>query len=116
MGTVGYMSPEQVKGQDVDHRSDIFSFGVLLFEMLTAKRPFRGETPIEVMSAILNKGNLPESTRQGAHLHRHSSASSATVWRSDLLIGSRSTRDLADLESLAGTYTTSGSTFSVARS
>ena len=52
MGTVGYMSPEQVKGAQVDHRSDIFSFGVVFYEMLTGKRAFRGESPIEVMSAF----------------------------------------------------------------
>ena len=59
MGTVGYMSPEQVRGLDVDHRSDIFSFGVMLHEMLAAKRPFHGETNAEIMTAIL-KQDAPE--------------------------------------------------------
>jgi serine/threonine protein kinase len=55
MGTVGYMSPEQVRGQDVDHRSDIFSFGVILYEMLSGRRTFSGESAIEVMNAILKE-------------------------------------------------------------
>lgn len=53
MGTVGYMSPEQVRGQDADHRVDIFSFGVILYEMLNGKRAFQGESSVEVMNAIL---------------------------------------------------------------
>ena len=54
MGTVTYMSPEQARGGKVDHRSDIFSFGVLLHEMLTARPPFRGNTGIDTMHAILH--------------------------------------------------------------
>ncbi len=55
LGTVGYMSPEQVRGQTVDHRSDIFSFGTILYEMLAGKRPFQSETSADVMSAILRE-------------------------------------------------------------
>ena len=59
MGTVGYMSPEQVKGRAVDHRSDIFSFGTILYEMLSGRRAFHGESAAETMSAIL-KEDPPE--------------------------------------------------------
>ena len=55
MGTVGYMSPEQVRGQAVDHRSDIFSLGVVLHEMLSGERAFQGDSNIEVMNAILKE-------------------------------------------------------------
>ena len=59
MGTAGYMSPEQVRGKAADHRSDIFSFGAILFEMISGKRAFHGETPADTMSAIL-KEEVPE--------------------------------------------------------
>jgi eukaryotic-like serine/threonine-protein kinase len=55
LGTVGYMSPEQVMGNAADHRSDIFSFGSVLYEMLSGRRPFAGETAAEVMTAILKE-------------------------------------------------------------
>jgi Tol biopolymer transport system component/predicted Ser/Thr protein kinase len=62
IGTVGYMSPEQVKGQPADHRSDIFCFGLVLYEMLAGKRAFTGGSSIEVMNAILKEDppELPE--------------------------------------------------------
>jgi Tol biopolymer transport system component len=55
MGTVGYMSPEQVRGLEADHRSDIFAFGAILYEMVTGKRAFTGETAAETMTAILKQ-------------------------------------------------------------
>src|SRR5262249_31020844 len=55
MGTVGYMAPEQVKGLLADPRSDIFSFGAVLYEMLSGRRAFRGDSAVETMSAILNE-------------------------------------------------------------
>jgi eukaryotic-like serine/threonine-protein kinase len=53
IGTAGYMSPEQVRGDAIDHRSDIFSFGAVLFEMLTGQRAFDGATGPEMMAAVL---------------------------------------------------------------
>lgn len=55
MGTVGYMSPEQVRGNEADHRSDIFSFGSILYEMLSGERAFQRETLAETMTAILKE-------------------------------------------------------------
>jgi eukaryotic-like serine/threonine-protein kinase len=55
VGTLGYMAPEQIQGGEVDHRSDIFSFGVLFFEMLTGKLPFRGEHEAAMVYSIVNE-------------------------------------------------------------
>ncbi|MEK6325273.1 MAG: protein kinase, partial [Acidobacteriota bacterium] len=55
MGTVGYMSPEQVRGHEADHRADIFSFGVILYEMLSGQRAFQGESLAETMTAIVKE-------------------------------------------------------------
>ena len=55
LGTFGYMAPEQVRGLEVDHRSDIFAFGAVLYEMLSGERAFKGETAADTMTAILTK-------------------------------------------------------------
>ena len=59
VGTAGYMSPEQVAGRAVDHRSDIFSFGCILYEAATRRKPFAAETGIETMHKILNEKPVP---------------------------------------------------------
>ena len=59
MGTVPYMSPEQLRGEDLDGRSDIFSFGAVLYEMLSGRRPFEAKSTAEVISAILTAEPLP---------------------------------------------------------
>jgi eukaryotic-like serine/threonine-protein kinase len=68
LGTAGYMSPEQVRGEDLDHRSDIFSFGSVLYEMLSGNRAFKGDTSVETMSAILRE-DPPELTRATPPVH-----------------------------------------------
>ncbi|MEO8430024.1 MAG: protein kinase [Acidobacteriota bacterium] len=55
LGTIGYMSPEQVRGKPADARSDLFSFGAILYEMLAGQRPFRGDSAADTMSAILRE-------------------------------------------------------------
>ncbi len=59
MGTMRYMSPEQTRGQVVDDRSDIFSFGIVLFQMLSGDHPFRADSDCEVMAAILDRAPRP---------------------------------------------------------
>ena len=65
MGTMGYMSPEQLRGKNADARSDIFSFGAILYEMLSGRRAFRGDSMAETMSAILKEDppDLSETTK-----------------------------------------------------
>jgi serine/threonine protein kinase len=69
LGTFPYMSPEQIQGKRLDHRTDIFSLGIIFYEMITGMRPFRGDTSAELISSILRdtpppisdlKGNMPE--------------------------------------------------------
>jgi Tol biopolymer transport system component len=76
MGTVGYMSPEQVRGQTADHRADIFAFGAILYEMLAGKRAFQRPTSPETMAAILNEdppgisgvaANVPPALQRVVH-------------------------------------------------
>ena len=66
-GTPGYMSPEQVRGQESDYRSDIFSLGLMLYEMLAGKPAFQGDSAVEVMHAIVTEDppELPESVPDG---------------------------------------------------
>jgi len=59
LGTAAYMSPEQAQGEDVDHRSDIFSFGVVLYELIATKLPFRGEHQAALMYSLFNEDRQP---------------------------------------------------------
>src|ERR1700730_3816810 len=113
MGTMGYMSPEQLKGQTVDHRSDIFSFGAILYEMLSGKRAFRGDSMAETMSAILredppdlsetNKTVSPALERVVRHCLEKNPAERF-----------HSARDLAfAIESLSGSAISSGQTVTI---
>ena len=113
MGTMGYMSPEQLKGKTADHRSDIFSFGAILYEMLSGKRAFRGDSMAETMSAILreeppdlsetNKTVSPSLERVVRHCLEKNPAERF-----------HSARDLAfAIESLSGSAISSGQTTSI---
>jgi Tol biopolymer transport system component len=102
MGTMGYMSPEQVRGQATDHRTDIFTLGAILYEMLSGRRAFRGDTPADTASAILREDppdfsdtarNLPPGVE---HIVRHCLEKNPAE-------RFQSARDLAfDLERLSG--------------
>jgi len=101
LGTAGYMSPEQVRGLTVDHRSDIFTFGSIFFEMLSGKRAFSRDTAAETMTAIL-KEDPPELTQ----LNRNISPALERIARHCLEKSPdqrfQSARDLAfDLEALS---------------
>ena len=110
MGTMGYMSPEQLKGQPADHRSDIFSFGAILYEMLSGMRAFRGDSMAETMSAILR-----EDPPDLSETNKTVSPALERVVRHCLEKNPEerfhSARDLAfAIESLSGTATSSGQT------
>ncbi|HZS07752.1 MAG TPA: protein kinase [Blastocatellia bacterium] len=66
MGTVPYMSPEQVRGEELDARTDIFSFGTVLYEMISGRRPFEAKSTAEIVSAILTREPPPLRDQEGA--------------------------------------------------
>jgi eukaryotic-like serine/threonine-protein kinase len=67
LGTAGYMAPEQVRGEAVDHRADLFAFGAIFYEMLTGQRAFRRASSVETMNAVLNE-DPPDVSDTGAHV------------------------------------------------
>ncbi|HEX5715443.1 MAG TPA: serine/threonine-protein kinase, partial [Thermoanaerobaculia bacterium] len=113
MGTAGYMSPEQVRGQQADERSDLFSFGAILYEMLAGRQAFPGETASDRMTAILHKEppDLPASVPPALdRIVRHC----LEKRREERF---RSAHDLAfDLEALASTGDSRGAPPPAARS
>src|SRR5436190_9804323 len=114
MGTMGYMSPEQLRGKPADHRSDIFSFGAILYEMLSGKRAFRGGSMAETVSAILREDppDLSETSKTISpaleRLVQHCLEKNPEE-------RFHSARDLGfAIESLSGTATSSGQTITIA--
>src|SRR5437762_9158607 len=102
LGTAGYMSPEQVRGMPADNRSDIFSFGAVLYEMLTGRRAFRGDSAIEAMSAIL-KEDPPELSETNKNLPPALERIVRHCLEKSPQLRIQSARDLAyDLEALSG--------------
>ena len=89
LGTTRYMSPEQARGQTVDARSDLWSLGVVLYEMLAGRPPFDGETPTDVIAAVLLKDPQP---LEAARAHRSSGAAK----RRGKIFAERSSRTLSD--------------------
>ncbi len=61
LGTIGYMSPEQIHGKDADHRSDLFSLGIVIYEMVAGRLPFKGDTEASTMNSVINDAPEPLS-------------------------------------------------------
>jgi hypothetical protein len=110
LGTVGYMSPEQVRGEPADARADIFSLGTILYEMISGHRAFRRDTSAETMTAIL-KEDPPELSFTGKPIPPVLERVIRRCLEKNPLQRFQSARDLAfNLESLSGTSSTSAAT------
>jgi serine/threonine protein kinase/tetratricopeptide (TPR) repeat protein len=100
VGTVAFMSPEQAEGKPIDHRSDLFSLGVILYEMATGRRPFTGETSMSIISSIL-KDTPPSITDLRATLPRELGRITRRALTKDLERRYQTAKDLRnDLEDL----------------
>jgi serine/threonine protein kinase len=114
MGTVGYMSPEQLKARPVDQRSDIFSFGAIVYEMLSGRRAFHGESAAETMSAIL-KEDPPELSDTNKTVSPALERLVTHCLEKDPEARFHSARDIAfALDALSGTASTFDNTIPVA--
>jgi Tol biopolymer transport system component len=108
LGTMGYMSPEQVRGKPADRRSDLFSFGSILYEMLSGQRAFRGETAADTITAILTK-EPPELSQTNKDIHPGLDRIVRHCLEKNPEERFESARDLAfDLEALSGVSKTTG--------
>jgi eukaryotic-like serine/threonine-protein kinase len=102
LGTMGYMSPEQVRGRPADRRSDLFSFGAILYEMLSGQRAFRGDTAADTITAILTK-EPPDLTQTNREIHPGLERIVRHCLEKNPEERFESARDLAfDLEALSG--------------
>ena len=114
LGTVGYMSPEQVKGEPADARSDIFALGTILYEMLSGQRAFRRDTAAETMTAIL-KEDSPELSATGKPISPVLERIVRRCLEKKPLQRFQSARDLAfNLEGISGISSTSAATSAAA--
>ena len=113
MGTIGYMSPEQVRGKPTDHRSDVFSFGAILYEMLSGRRAFRGESTADTISAILRE-DPPDLSSTSGNINPALERVVNHCLEKSPEERFNSARDLAfALEALSGPVTTSGDTTTI---
>ena len=108
LGTMGYMSPEQVRGKVADRRSDLFAFGTILYEMLSGQRAFRGETAADTITAILTK-EPPDLAQTNKEIHPGLDRIVRHCLEKNPEERFESARDVAfDLETLSGVSTPSG--------
>jgi len=113
MGTIGYMSPEQVRGRPTDHHSDIFSFGAILYEMLSGRRAFRGESTADTISAILRE-DPPDLSSTNRNINPALERVVNHCLEKNPEQRFNSARDLAfAIEALSGPTTTSGETATI---
>ena len=108
LGTVAYMSPEQAKGEEVDHRTDIWSLGIMLYEMITGQRPFKGEYDQAVVYSILNEEPEPiTGLRTGVPLELERIVNKCL--KKDITVRYQSSAEIAaDLKGLKRETTTTG--------